>query len=501
MVFCGRPSKACRRCRDRKLRCDLRSGSCRQCVRARVACTGYRDTQQLRIRDESQAVRRKVLSRNASTVDPHSLTVSLELQARDIFFANYVTGTSKSWDFLKPFSNPTLSPEHLTLSIDAVSLAYLSHQVYSDTALATAKERYVSALRMMNKALRSPEVAITDATLLASLLLDLFEKITNREPRNIESWTAHVNGALALVRLRGLEQFQDHSALRIMARLSTNVIISCVASDTRVPHELIALRTHTEKFLDVGDPKWRLSDLMVHYTNLRSDIRRGHLCIEECINISLELDGKLQALTRDMPRSWRYKTTIVDRESDMIYNHHFDSYPDRYVTQTWNVLRLVRVLLNESVLDYCLPTSGGLTAGASSLLVRMAYENIKTLACEICASVPQYVGCRGAARGWLLTPEESTLPQVLDSARDGGKHLQSPSQIFDCYTLIFPLYVAGRSSSSPNSLKLWVIKQLYYISIHFDIRNAELVGRILEEGTHVNIWTLYAILGSYAFVA
>ncbi|KAJ8104375.1 hypothetical protein POJ06DRAFT_18644 [Lipomyces tetrasporus] len=186
MVFCGRPSKACRRCRDRKLRCDLHSGSCRQCVRARVACTGYRDTQQLRIRDESQAVRRKVLSRNAPTVDPHSLTVSLELQARDIFFANYVTGTSKSWDFLKPFSNPTLSPEHLTLSIDAVSLAYLSYQVYSDTALATARERYVSALRMMNKALRSPEVAITDATLLASLLLDLFEKITNCEPRNIE---------------------------------------------------------------------------------------------------------------------------------------------------------------------------------------------------------------------------------------------------------------------------------------------------------------------------
>ncbi|KAK9319828.1 hypothetical protein V1517DRAFT_27087 [Lipomyces orientalis] len=501
MVFCGRPSKACQRCRDRKLRCDLRSGSCSQCVRARVACTGYRDTQQLRIRNESQAVRRKVLSRNAPTFDPHSLTVSLELQARDVFFAYYVTGTSKTWDFLKPFYGPTRLPEHLKLSIDAVSLAYLSHQVSSDAALATARERYVSALRMMNKALQSPEVAATDATLLASLLLDLFEKITNSEPRNIESWTAHVNGALALVRLRGLEQFQDPSALRIMARLSTNVIISCVASDSRVPPELIALRTHTEKLLNVGDPKWRLSDLMIHYANLQSDIRHGHLSTEECISMSLELDSKLQALTLDMPQSWRYKTTIVDRESDMVYNYQFDSYPDRHATQTWNVLRLVRVLLYESVLEHCMATYGDFAAGASSLLVRMAYDNIKTLTCEICASVPQYVGCRGATRGWLLTPEESKSPQVVDSARDGGEYRKSPSQILDCYTLIFPMYVAGGSMGSPKSLKLWVIKQLYYISSHFDIRNAELVGRILEDGTHVNTWTVYAILGSYAFAA
>jgi hypothetical protein len=149
-----------------------------------VACTGYRDTQQLRIRNESQAVRRKALSRNAPPFEPRSLPLSLELQARDAFFAYYVTGTSKTWDFLKPFYDPTHSPKHLTLSIDAVSLAYLSHQVYSDAALATARERYISALRMASRALQSPEVAAKHTTLLTSLLLDLFEKITNTEPRH-----------------------------------------------------------------------------------------------------------------------------------------------------------------------------------------------------------------------------------------------------------------------------------------------------------------------------
>jgi len=215
----------------------------------------------------------------------------------------------------------------------------------------------------------------------------------------------------------------------------------------------------------------------------------------------MELDAKLQALTLDMPPSWQYKTTILDRESERIYNHHFDSYPDRHATQAWNVLRLVRILLNESVLEHCLASAGDLTAGACSPLVRMANDNIETLACEICASVPQYVDCLGAARGRLPTPEESTWPEVADSAFDGAGHLHSPSQNLDCYTLIFPLYVSGRSRGSPNALKPWVTKQLHYISSHFAIRNAELVGRILEQGTDVNPWAVYAMLGSYAFAA
>jgi hypothetical protein len=440
---------------------------------------GYRDTKQLRIRDQSLAVRRKAVSRNAAPPpQPSSLALSLEWQARDAFFAYYVTGTSKTWDFLQRFYHLTHSPEHLALSINAVSLAYLAHQVHSDAALATARETYVAALRMTNKALQSPEVAAKDTTLIAPLLLDLFEKITNPEPRRDEGWTGHVHGALALVRLRGLEQFQDPSALRVLVRLSTNLLISCVASESPVPDELVALRAYAAKHLNARDPKWQLSDLMVHYANLRSDMQRGDLSIDNCISFSMGLDAKLQALALNMPTSWRYKTTITNGGSDRICNHRFDSYPDRHTTQTWNVLRLIRILLNESVLELCLASTSDLTGEAYLRLARQATDNIGTLAGEICTSVPQYVNCLGAAN-----------------------HLHSPSQNLDCYTLIFPLYVAGRSRGSANTLKTWVIKQLHYMGSHFGIRNAALVGQVLEQGRDVNPWTVYAMLGSYAFAA
>lgn len=125
----------------------------------------------------------------------------------------------------------------------------------------------------------------------------------------------------------------------------------------------------------------------------------------------------------------------------------------------------------------------------------MATHNIETLACEICASVPQYVDCLGAARSKLPISESAT------TAFDGAGHLHSPSQKLDWYTLIFTLYVAGRSRGSPSTLKSWVIKQLRHIGSHFGIRNAELICQILEKGVDVNPWAVYAMLGSYAFAA
>ena len=239
MVFRGRPSKACKRCRERRLKCDFGIPHCAPCNRAKTACTGYRDTQQIRITNETQAVRDKALLRHGFSIELRSLAPSLELQARDTFFAFHVTKVAKSWDFLEQFRDSTRSPEVLTLSIDAVSLAYLSHQVYSDVALLSATEKYVSALRMTNKALRSPELAITDTTLLAALLLDLFEKITNIN-HNSDSWMGHVNGALALVKLRGLENFQDSAALRILMRLSSNLVISKTPTARYIPIPYLA---------------------------------------------------------------------------------------------------------------------------------------------------------------------------------------------------------------------------------------------------------------------
>jgi hypothetical protein len=222
---------------------------------------------------------------------------------------------------------------------------------------------------------------------------------------------------------------------------------------------------------------------MITYANIRWDSRTNSKSKENIIDRTLKLDGDLFALAFSMPPSWKSRTTFVDYDSERIYGRHFDSYPDRHFTQTWNVSRLVRIILNEAMIDSYEANTIDSPTGPLPLLEPMK-TNIEAMGSEICASVPQYLDCRYA----ISRPECSN-------------HIHTPAQNLDCYTLIFPLYVVGWSKSTPDTLKSWVIGRLHYMGSHFGIRNAELVGQILERGENLNPWAVYALIGSYAFVA
>ena len=459
-----------------------------------MPCSGYRDTQRLRIRDESQSVARKAQN-NPPLCKPHSLPWSIDMQAHDAFFAHYVS--SKCWSFLIPYHHPMDSPEYLTLAIEAVSLAYLWHQVCSEAALATARSKYVTALRMTNKALRSSKEATKDTTLMASLLLDLFEKITDNEPRNNKSWTSHVNGGLALVKFRGLEQFQDPSEFTILVRLSTHYIVSCITSGSPIPDILHAIQGYVEKRRGLQDPMLRLSHMMIQYANLRCEVGESILSKEICIGLSTELDGKIQALDLELPPSWQLSTTFMDHISDRVFDLHFDSYFNPKACQARNTLRVIRILLNEALIEHYLASP---TNDNNLALIGAANDNIIKLTSEICACVPQYVDCDNAARHRL--PRSERLPDQTSSHISPGVayHSHTPNHRLDCYTLIFPLYVAARSKVVPN-VRPWIIRQLHYISSHFYVRNAKVVAQMLEQETDVDPWQVYAMLGSYAFAS
>ncbi|ROW12635.1 hypothetical protein VMCG_00372 [Cytospora schulzeri] len=56
MVYCGKPSKGCVNCRERKIRCDQRQPGCGQCEKRQKQCSGYRNLVDLMFRDESSHV-------------------------------------------------------------------------------------------------------------------------------------------------------------------------------------------------------------------------------------------------------------------------------------------------------------------------------------------------------------------------------------------------------------------------------------------------------------
>ena len=149
--------------------------------------------------------------------------------------------------------------EHLIKSIDTVSLAYLNYQKHSESVQAEARLQYVDALKLTGKALQSSELATKDSTMLSILQLDLYEKITSKEPQYEGGWAVHIKGALLLVQFRGDEQYRNPDGLRMLLRLSMNILISCVASDRAVPEEVVALRAAATSIGQAGGRRGLLS--------------------------------------------------------------------------------------------------------------------------------------------------------------------------------------------------------------------------------------------------
>ncbi|KAK2062514.1 hypothetical protein LY76DRAFT_290951 [Colletotrichum caudatum] len=65
MVYCGKPSKGCSSCRERKIRCDQKEPGCGQCEKRRQQCPGYRNLVDLMFRDESSHVIKKAAQTRA----------------------------------------------------------------------------------------------------------------------------------------------------------------------------------------------------------------------------------------------------------------------------------------------------------------------------------------------------------------------------------------------------------------------------------------------------
>ena len=369
----------------------------------------------------------------------------------------------------------------LPASVDAVSLAFFSFHFDSTQALRISREKYLSALPLLNQVLKSSESATSDSTLLAVLLLDLFEKITNNNPRSMNSWMSHINGALALVGLRESPSLQDYTGLRLSARLSTNLIISCVSAKTPVPPALIKLRSDLEPYLNKDDPKWLLSGLVVKYANLKGAIEDGCLSSSNIIARATALDLEFLSLAKCMPSTWLYNTIYLKEASERVLEQHWDMYPDHFIAQGWNVIRVMRILLNDIIRTYWFSQETGYSNGVSSAHdASVAMSHIDIIAKDICATAPPFMGYESPAR----KTKAFTITQRLR-----------------CYTLLFPLYVAGLYASSTTQIKPWVIKQLRFMSDVLGIGNASVVVEILERGKNTCLWDVYAILGSYAFAA
>ena len=391
------------------------------------------------------------------------------------FFSFYVFGMSRTHDVLPSLYDRASLGSHLIESVNAVGLAFMAHHYRQPELSNLASSKYLTAIRKLNQALRVPQIAVTDATLQSVLLLDLYEKLVNRDSSAPIPWMAHVNGALALVKARGHRNLQNYTARRLCTRLVTTLVVSCAATSTHVPDTLTDLCNSMTQFFDMNDIKWQVASLVISLINLKADIRCGQFSSEvDILENAWVLDSQFAEWHKRFSRFWQPAKVAIAPHSPLVLGKYYDLYQDHYVTQGANVFQTMRLLLHEVIQRH---TNQVLPIDNKAL--ETSRKIIEDAARETCASVPQFI--------LVQARPENALPF-------------SPLQVLQGYALLSPLYVAGHFSEDAQ-LRQWVIDLMKYMAEAGRMEMAIKVAEVLETSPDLPYWNVYAMLGSYAFAA
>lgn len=186
------------------MQCDQGKPQCQRCLKAGIACPGYRDLSEVSFRDENSRIIRRAtkndtpssgwetVSPERSDNSPSCLSVSSQsTSSMSPGLFPRLEDIAAGFFFNKCGSDePPLSPEYcrwlrdsyfrtkdesMVRIIEAVGLAALANIYDAPTVAASARKHYSSALTATAKRLHDPVQAGEDATLFTVIMMSIFE--------------------------------------------------------------------------------------------------------------------------------------------------------------------------------------------------------------------------------------------------------------------------------------------------------------------------------------
>ncbi|TVY81448.1 hypothetical protein LSUE1_G004656 [Lachnellula suecica] len=424
-----------------------------------------------------------------------ALTTPIEDRAFCYFRSTFVIGNARSFRYLDAIHTYGDMDAHLSVSIRAVGLASLSKASHSPDLETQAMRSYASALKMINKAITSSDVATTDTTLSAVMLLDQFEKIIPPTERTIKAWTNHLNGATALMKMRGPKQFQTKAGLEMFIQMSSHILVSCMQHTIPLPQDYLTLRTYATNFLDTSDVSWRLSEVTVRYIGFRAAIKAGSLFDPDTIiATATEMDKEMAALMAEFPSEWLPQPVPLSKPSDLVFESHYDVYANYKLAEAFNMIRAGRIPLLDLIREQCQAASsypGSFQAFAYLKRVHSVKASVEDIASDICASVPQLAGYP-----LLLEQDSSVSPAAADSTK--CIKLQ-PGNEASAYSLLWPLFTVANSPACSESARVWISRHLCILGRLLESDYALELAGCLQRREERDVWGVYAVLGSICY--
>ncbi|KAF4627517.1 hypothetical protein G7Y89_g10632 [Cudoniella acicularis] len=398
----------------------------------------------------------------------YSLSPTLQERARGYFYANSATWL-RDFDLLNILCTQTSQDEYLLASISAVGLATLSSAFHVPGMAVQARRDYVTALRLTNAALKSPANVKKDSTLFTVLILSIFETMTGSDAKSLTAWTKHVDGASALIQLRGVEQFRSTAGQRMFLQIMSSVILSCVQRSIYMPVEFLELRKHAAKHMDAFKPAWKLSGIIIDFTSLRAAVRNLQIVgPRNIVDAALDLDRRFIEVAAEFLPEYGYETVYTDENPDLVWKGFYHQYQNHWTAQIWNAMRTCRILLHEAIRDQQLIGSNALVPIFTEAEIATQTESSNAimlqLQADILASVPQHIS------------DGSGLPNrsFLEGSRG--------------YFILWPLYLVCAMDLVTEEIRQWAIARLRSLAAMAGIGQANVLADHLEKRIEFTDW-------------
>ncbi|KAF2006385.1 hypothetical protein P154DRAFT_258347 [Amniculicola lignicola CBS 123094] len=393
----------------------------------------------------------------------------IEDAALTYFMSSYVPGSH--FEYLPRLHSKTCLNSPLSTTVYAASLAILSLHLGEPSLMNKARNTYAKGLAATNLALKSTTIAVEDSTLTSVLLLSLFEAIVYAGLNTPENWITHTQGALALVKIRGIEQFETETGRRLFRQVSNIIRVTCIQQKARLPQDLVDLQSTAELFYEPNHPHLTFATTIVDLTNFLADLREGFLSPLEAVRSAMQQDQKYVRLLANMPDSWKYRGIFLRTHREDTYANVIHQYPNHHVAQLWNSCRMVRILLSEISYAQAAQMGDPTTPLHSSkaLLQEQAVRNIEQAARDICASIPQFSGPSSTDTN---TPDKSPIRAYAAS-------------------VLWPLSAVRGASLASETARSYCVERLRSLGRQLKVPQAERIAthdyelEALKDGLHM----------------
>ena len=325
------------------------------------------------------------------------------------------------------------------------------------------------------------------------MLLSIVETMISGHQRSLDAWTSHINGAAALIKVRGPEQLASVGGVRLFSQATAGLMVSCMGLEMALPDHISASIAQLAEHADVSDPTWLNYELGMSLTNFRAQVVSGVISDrQEILSRALELEQTALSVFANCPSIYEYETIFTDADPGIIFAGCYHVYQDYMAATVWNGVRSIRIMLQEMIRDAieklrsCTPSRS--IDDQYTAQYQTSTRTLYQLQSEVIASVPQHLGYVSTKSLSGAAPSHSFLWSHFKHRTSNPFHSfdttpnESPMiRLMGGYPLPWALYLVGAIDIATRPVTDWVIRTLHEIGRSMGLQQAVALADRLEK--------------------